>query len=84
MDSWGELLCTPIISCPNPLHPDPHPHPKSPVPQKLPQESTGPKVLDPIGPASTSAPVATILVPKGNLLADMQPLRIQLGGAKSL
>ena len=62
----------------------PHPCPSSPVPQKLPQESTGPKVLDPVGPASTSAPVATISVPEGDLPVDMQPLRIQLGGTKSL
>ena len=69
-----------ILSQPPPSRP--HPCPKSPVPQKLPQESTGPEVLDPIGPTSTSAPVATILVPEGNLPVDMQPLRIQLGGTK--
>ena len=69
-----------ILSQPPPSRPQPHP--KSPVPQKLPQESTGPKVLDPVGPTSTSALVATISVPEGDLPADMQPLRIQLGGAK--
>ena len=71
-----------LLSQPPPSRP--HPCPSSPVPQKLPQESIGPKVSDPIGPASTSAPVATISVSEGDLLVDMQPLRIQLGGAKSL
>ena len=56
--------------------------PSSPVPQKLPQVSTGPKVLDPVGPASGSTSVATSSVSEGDLPVDMQPLRIQLGGAK--
>ena len=57
-------------------------HPSFPIPQKLPQESTGPEVLDPIGPTSMSAPSATSSVPEGDLPVDMQPLRIQLVGAK--
>ena len=76
----GTLHSNHILSQPPPSRPCPHP--KSPVPQKLPQESTGPKVSDPIGPASMSAPAATISVPEGDLLADIQPLRIQLEGAK--
>ena len=59
-----------------------HLHPSSPVPQKLPQASTGPKASDPIGPASESTSVATSSVSEGNLPVDMQPLRIQLGGGK--
>ena len=59
-----------------------HLHPSSPILQKPSQASAGPKVSDPIGPASGSTSVATSSVSEGNLLADMQPLRIQLGGAK--
>ena len=53
-------------------------HPSSPVLQKPLQASTGPKVSDPVGPTSESTSVATSVVSEGNLLADMQPLRIQL------
>ena len=84
---YGLLRGVTSHSChilPQPPPSRPCPCPKSPVPQKLPQESTGPKVSDPVGPTSTSAPVATISVPEGDLLADMQPLRIQLGGTKRI
>ena len=56
--------------------------PGSPVPQQPPQESTGPKVSGPAGPATVSVLSAVIPAPESDILADMQPLRIQLGGAK--
>ena len=68
---------TSIIPCP----PEPQ-FPSSPAPQQPPQETAGPEVSGPVGPATASAPAAAISVPEGDLLADMQPLRIQLGGTK--
>ena len=56
--------------------------PSSPVLQQSPQESTGPEVSGPIGPATVSASVAATPAPESDILADMQPCRIQLGGAK--
>ena len=53
--------------------------PSSPAPQQSPQESAGPEVSGPIGPATVSASAAATPAPEGNILADMQPLRIQLG-----
>ena len=52
------------------------------ISQQPSQESTEPKALDPVGPGTMSAPVAATPAMGGNILADMQPLRIQLGGAK--
>ena len=56
--------------------------PSSPAPQQSPQESAEPEVSGPIGPATVSVPAAATPAPEGNIPADMQPLRIQLGGAK--
>ena len=56
--------------------------PGSPISQQPPQESTGPEVSGPAGQATMSAPSAATPAPESNIPADMQPLRIQLGGAK--
>ena len=69
-----------LLSQPFPSRP--HISPASPVSQQPPQESTEPKASDPAGPATVSAPVAAIPATGGDILADMQPLRIQLGGTK--
>ena len=77
----GVTLC----SCHLPSQPPPsHAHlsPSSPVFQEPPQESTGPEVSGPVGPATMPAPVAATPATGGNIPADMQPLRIQLGGTK--
>ena len=52
------------------------------ISQQPSQESTEPKASDPVGPATVSAPVAATPARGGNILADMQTLRIQLGGTK--
>ena len=52
--------------------------PSSPAPQQSPQESTGPEVSGPVGPATVSTSAAATPAPESNILADMQPLRIQL------
>ena len=82
---YGLLRGVTLHSCPFPSQPPP-PHaclsPSSPAPQQSPQESAGPEVSGPVGPAMVSAPAAAIPAPEGDLLADMQPLRIQLGGTK--
>ena len=59
-----------------------HLSPSSPTPQQSSQESAGPEVSGPVGPATVSASVAATPAPESDILADMQPLRIQLGGAK--
>ena len=56
--------------------------PGSPIPQQPPQESTGPEVSGPAGPATVSTLSAAIPAPESDIPADMQPLRIQLGGTK--
>ena len=58
------------------------PKPQFPSSQQSPQESTGPEVSGPVGPATVSASAAATPAPEGDILADMQPLRIQLGGTK--
>ena len=65
-----------------PFPSQPHISPASPVSQQPPQESIEPKALDPAGPATVSALVAAIPATGGDILVDMQPLRIQLGGTK--
>ena len=45
-----------------------------------PQESRGPGASDPAGQVTVSAPPAH----EGDILAHMQPLRIQLGGTKQV
>ena len=59
-----------------------HLSPSSPVSQQSPQESTGPEVSDPAGPATVSASVAATPAPESDIPVDMQPLRIQLEGTK--
>ena len=56
--------------------------PSSLVLQESPQESAGPEVSGPVGPATMPAPVAATPATGGDIPADMQPLRIQLGGTK--
>ena len=59
----------------------------SPNPSASPQpplESTEPKALDPVGPATMPAPVAATPVTGGDIPVDMQPLQIQLGGTKQV
>ena len=56
--------------------------PSSPAPQQSPQESAGPEVSGPVGPATVSASVTATPAPESDIPVDMQPLRIQLGGAK--
>ena len=56
--------------------------PSSSAPQQSPQESAGPEVSGPVGSATVSAPAAAAPAPESDIPADMQSLRIQLGGAK--
>ena len=82
---YGLLRGVTLHSRPLPSQPPPSCaclSPSSPVLQQSPQESTGPEVSGPIGPATVSASVAATPAPESDILADMQPLRIQLGGAK--
>ena len=58
------------------VSPDPSASPQSPP------ESSEPKAMDPVGPATVPAPVAAAPATEGDLPVDMQPLRIQLGGTK--
>ena len=82
---YGLLRGVTLCSCPLPAQPPPscaHLSPSSPVSQQSPQESTGPEVSGPVGPATVSASVAATPAPESDIPVDMQPLRIQLGGAK--
>ena len=74
-------MCSCLLLSQLPL-PQPHLSPHSPISHQPPQESTGPEVSDPVGQATVSAPSAATSAPVGDILADMQPLRIQLGGTK--
>ena len=77
----GVTLCSHLLSSQPPVS-QPHLSPDSPISHQPPQESTGPDVSGPAGQATMSAlPVATP-APESDIPADMQPLRIQLGGAK--
>ena len=77
----GVTLCShPLPSQPPPSHA--HLSPSSTAPQQSPQESAGPEVSGPVGPATVSASEAATPAPESNILVDMQPLRIQLGGTK--
>ena len=76
-----------VTSCSHPLLSQPPPSqsclsPGSPISQQPPQESTGPEVSGPAGQATVSALSAATPAPESDIPADMQPLRIQLGGAK--
>ena len=55
--------------------------PSSPGPQAPAQESTGSDASDPAGQAMVSASSAATSAPVGDIPANMQPLRIQLGSA---
>ena len=74
---YGLLRGVTLHSRPLPSQPPPsHTHlgPSSPVFQQTPQESTGPEVSGPKGPATASTSVATSSASEGDLPADMQPL----------
>ena len=82
---YGLLRRVTSCSCPLLSQPPPsqsHLSPGSPISQQSPQESTGPEVSGPAGQATVSALAATTPAPESNILADMQPLRIQLGVPK--
>ena len=82
---YGLLRGVTSSSCPLSSRPFPsqsHISPGPSAPSQPPQESTEPKALDPVGPATVPAPVAATPATEGDILADMQPLRIQLGGTK--
>ena len=82
---YGLLRGVTLLSCHLPSIPFPSQSCISPGPSASPQpplESTEPKALDPVGPATVPAPVAATPVTGGDIPADMLPLRIQLGGAK--
>ena len=79
MDSLrGVTLCSHLLLSQPPL-PRPCLSPSSSVSQQPPQDSTGPEVSDPVGQATVSAPPAATPALEGDILAHMQPLRIQLG-----
>ena len=84
---YGLLRGVTLCSHPLPAQPPPsqsHLSPSSPAPKQPPQESTGPEVSGPAGQATMSVPAAATPAPESNILADMQPLRIQLGGTKQV
>ena len=56
-----------------------HSSPSSPISQLPFQGSTEPEASNPVGQATVSAPQATSPASEGDILAHMQPLRIQLG-----
>ena len=58
--------------------------PSSPVSQPPSQESTGPEASDPTVQAMVSASPAATPAPEGDIPAHMQPLKIQVGGAKCM
>ena len=78
----GVTSCAPTCSLSQPPPSWSHLSPGSPISQQPPQESTGPEVSGPAGQATVSAPSAATPAPESNIPADMQLLRIQLGGAK--
>ena len=77
----GVTLCSHLLLSQPPLQRS-HLVPSSSVSQLPPQESTGPEASDPAGQATVSGPPAATPAPEGDILAHMQPLRIQLGGTK--
>ena len=77
----GVTLCShPLPS--QPLLKRPHLAPSSTIPQPSPPESTGPNISEPAGQATVSTSPAVTLAPEDDIPAHMQPLRIQVGGAK--
>ena len=84
---YGLLRGVTSLSCLLPSRPFPSQSHISLIPSASPQpppESTEAKALDPVGPATMPAPVAATPVTGGNILADMQPLWIQLGGTNQV
>ena len=82
---YGLLRGVTLSFCPLPSRPFPSRSCISPspsAPSQPPQEPTKPEALDPVGPATMPAPVAATPATEGNIPTEMQPLRIQLGGAK--
>ena len=77
----GVTLCSHLLLSQPPLKRS-HLTPSSSVSQLPSQESTGPEASDPAGQAMVSASPAATPAPEGDILAHMQPLRIQMGGAK--
>ena len=65
-----------------PLTKKPHLSPSATITLSPLQESTGPEVSDPAGQATVSASSAVSPAPEVDILAHMQPLRVQVGGAK--
>ena len=82
---YGLLRGVTLHSHPLPSQPLPsHAHlsPSSPASQQSPQESTGPEVSGPVGPATVSASVAATPAPESDIQADMQPLQDSTGGCQ--
>ena len=79
---YGLLRGVTLCSCPLPSQPPPSCACLSPSSPQSPQESVGPEVSGPVGSATVSAPAAAAPAPESDILVDMQPLRIQLGGTK--
>ena len=77
----GVTSCSCLLLSQPPL-PRSHLTPSSSVFQPPSQESTGPEASDPAGQATVSASPAATPAPQGDIPAHMQPLRIQMGGAK--
>ena len=74
--SFSHHLLSKLLPCQSHISPGPSASPQPP------QESTEPKTLDPIGPATVPAPVDATPATGGDIPVDMQPLHIQLGGTK--
>ena len=73
--------------CPASSHPPtkkPHLSPSATITQSPLQESTGPEVSDPAGQTTMSSPSAASPAPEVDILAHMQPLRVQVGGTKHM
>ena len=82
---YGLLRRVTLPSHPLPSQPPPsHTHlsPSPPASQQTPQESTGPEVSGPEGPAIVPIPVDATPATGGDIPVDMQPLHIQLGVLK--
>ena len=82
---YGLLKGVTSYPCPASSQPPtkkPHLSPSATITQLPLQESTGPEVSDPVGQATVSASPAATPAPEVDILAHMQPLRVQVVGAK--
>ena len=82
---YGLLKGVASYPCPassQPLTKKPHLSPSATITPSPLQESTGPEVSDPVGQATVSASSAVSPAPEVDILAHMQPLRVQVGVAK--